>query len=232
MDARSDTFFRYPSVSAADQRWGLFGTTVGWSSASTNDPYPLVSHPPGYGPDKFWEHGRIFFARAIELVKLEPPGFQQTLAALVLEVLGCISSAHRMREFTEKRLHPIINEAKLLLAERLEEPLDLPGLASHLGVSYSSLRQAFKQHTGFALREYQLELRVREAKKLLAGTGLPVKTIADKLGFQSAYYFSRLFRTKTGFSPEAWRHQAHGGDHLQQVAMRAKQRSKPGSPNR
>lgn len=100
------------------------------------------------------------------------------------------------------------------------------------GVSYSALRQAFKLHTGLAPHEYQLELRVSEAKKLLAGTGLPVKAIADKLGFQSAYYFSRLFKTKTGLSPEAWRHQAHGGDHLEQVAMRSKQRSKPGSPSR
>jgi len=172
------------------------------------------------------------FARAIELVKLEPPGFQQSLASLVLEVLGRVSSAPRRREITEKRLHPIVNEAKLLLAERLEEPLDLPELASHLGVSYSALRQAFKLHTGLAPHEYQLELRVSEAKKLLAGTGLPVKAIADKLGFQSAYYFSRLFKTKTGLSPEAWRHQAHGGDHLEQVAMRSKQRSKPGSPSR
>lgn len=162
------------------------------------------------------------FARAIELVKLEPPGFQQTLAALVLEVLGRVSSAPRRREITEKRLHPIVNEAKLLLAERLEEPLNLHGLASHLGVSYSALRQAFKLHTGFALHEYQLELRVSEAKKLLAGTGLPIKTIADNLGFQSAYYFSRLFKTKTALSPEAWRHQAHGGDHLERVAMRSK----------
>jgi AraC-like DNA-binding protein len=166
-------------------------------------------------------------ARAIELVKLERPGFQQTLAALVLEILGRIGSAHRMREFTEKRLPPIVNEAKLLLAERLDEPLDLPGLASHLGVSYSALRQAFKLYTGFALHEYRLELRVSEAKKLLAGSGVPVKTIADKLGFQSAYYFSRLFKTRTGLSPEEWRHQAHGGDHLDQVAMRPTQRSKP-----
>ena len=320
MNACSDTYFRYLPASGADQRWGLYASTVGRSSCAPHAIYPPAQHPPAYGVARFLERGRVLpefqvvyitrgegsfetaassarrlragqvfllfpgewhryqpdpevgwdehwvgfdgdcarlllkngvispaepvfdvgadsdlmaaFARAIELVKLEPPGFQQTLAALVLEVLGHVSSAHRRREITEKGLHPIVNEAKLLLAERLEEPLDLAGLASHLGVSYSALRQAFKLHTGFALHEYRLELRVSEAKKLLAGTELPVKTIADKLGFQSAYYFSRLVKTKTGLSPETWRLQAHGGDHLEQVALRSKQRSKTGSPNR
>jgi AraC-like DNA-binding protein len=168
------------------------------------------------------------YACSIDLVKLEPPGFQQTLAALVLEVLGRICSANRVREVAEPRFHRIVREAKLLLAERLDETIDLAGLASHLAVSYSALRRGFKLHTGFSLHEYQLDLRVSEAKKLLAGTALPVKTIADKLGFRSAYYFSRLFKTKVGFSPEAWRHGAHGGDHIHPPVIPSRPRSKPG----
>jgi AraC-like DNA-binding protein len=302
MTAQSETFFRYLPTNLADQRWGLYATTVGRSSCPPHVPYPQGQHPQVYDVLRFWERGRVLsefqivyitrgegsletatagaqtlraghvlllfpgewhryrptlkvgwdehwlgfdgdsarlllhnrvispakpvfdvgtdselmdaFARAIDLVKLEPPGFQQTLAALVLEVLGHICSAHRMREAGEQGLQPIVREAKLLLAEQLVEPVDLAGLASHLAVSYSALRRAFKLHTGFSPHQYQLELRLSEAKKLLGGTVLPVKTIADKLGFQSPYYFSRLFKKKTGLSPEAWRHQAHGGDHL------------------
>jgi len=154
------------------------------------------------------------FARAIDLVKLEPPGFQQTLAALVLEVIGRIDTAHRLSVASDQGLGPIVREARLLLAERLDETINLAELARHLGVSYSALRCAFKRHTGFSLHEYQLDLRVGEAKKLLQGTALPVKTMADHLGFQSPFYFSRLFKKKTGLSPEAWRHQAQGGSHL------------------
>ena len=151
------------------------------------------------------------FARTIELVKLEPPGFQQTLAAVVLEVLGRINTAQRLSEAPDLGLRAIVREARLLLAERLDEAIDLAELARHLGVSYSALRRAFKLQTGFSLHEYQLDLRVGEAKKLLAGTAQPIKTIADSLGFQTAYYFSRLFKKKTSLSPEAWRHQAQGG---------------------
>jgi len=313
-NAPSDTFFRYPPVSAADQRWGLYATAVGWCSSAPGAPYPPAHHPPAYGVVKFWERGRVLpvfavlyitrgegyfetatcgaqplragqafllfpgewhryrpdpevgwdehwvgfdgdsarlllhnwvispaepvfdvgadsdlmaaFARAMDLVKLEPPGFQQTLAGLVLEILGRIGAAHRMSEIEDEGLHLIVREARLLLAERVHEQIDLAGLASHLAASYSALRRAFKLYTGFSLHEYQLELRVSEGKKLLSGTTLPVKTVADKVGFQCPYHFSRLFKTKTGLSPQAWRRQAHGGDPLDQTAMRSTQRSR------
>src|SRR5208283_1480590 len=120
------------------------------------------------------------FARSIDLVKLEPPGFQQALAALVLEVLGRICTANRLREAGEPGIYRIVQEVKLLLAERLDEKIDLARLARHLGVSYSALRRGFKLHTGSSMHEYQLDLRVSEGKRLLAGTALPIKTLADK----------------------------------------------------
>ena len=123
------------------------------------------------------------FARAIEVVKLEAPGFQQTLAGLVLQILGRIRSAQQLKQVNE--IQPdahlsVIQEAKLYLAERLEEPIDLHGLANHLAVSYSGLRRAFKVHTGFSPHQYQLELRLGEAKTLLASTVQSVKEIAFK----------------------------------------------------
>jgi transcriptional regulator GlxA family with amidase domain len=153
------------------------------------------------------------FARAVELVRLEPVGFQQAVAAVTWEVLGRIHSAERLRAVEADGLGRIVRETKLHLAERLEQPIDLHALANHLAVSYSTLRQAFKHHTGFAPHQYQLELRVAEAKHLLAGSVLPVKEIAARLGFQSPSYFSRLFKNRTGLSPETWRHDAQSGDH-------------------
>ncbi|MBK5203579.1 MAG: AraC family transcriptional regulator, partial [Prolixibacteraceae bacterium] len=42
-------------------------------------------------------------------------------------------------------------------------------------------------------------------KELLLSTNKSVKEISFELGFQSIYYFSRLFKNKTGISPSAFR---------------------------
>ncbi len=157
------------------------------------------------------------FIQAIDLVKQESPGFQQGLAALVLEILGRIHAAERTTEVGADELRKVVLETKLHLAERLEESIDLPALAGHLAVSYNTLRRACKLYTGFSLHQYQLELRISKAKQLLEGTSLPIKRIAAQLGFESPYYFSRLFKRRIGLSPEVWRYQAHGRNHIPDI---------------
>lgn len=145
------------------------------------------------------------FARALDLVKREPLGFRQSLSALALEILGRIHLARALRETRQDGALALVKQVKLYLAEHLKEPVDLDALAHRLGVSYSALRQAFKAHTGFSPHQYQLELRLVEAKALLASTDLPVKQVSHSLGFQTPFYFSRFFKQRTGASPEQWR---------------------------
>jgi transcriptional regulator GlxA family with amidase domain len=85
-------------------------------------------------------------------------------------------------------------------------------MARELRVSYSSLRHAFQQHTGFSPYQYQLQLRLDKAKSLLNSTPQSVKEIATQVGFDCPYHFSTLFKRKTGRSPVAWRCDVRGGD--------------------
>lgn len=43
------------------------------------------------------------------------------------------------------------------------------------------------------------------ACRLLTRTGLPVRVIAERCGFGSEYYFSRIFSAKTGYPPTVYR---------------------------
>ena len=49
---------------------------------------------------------------------------------------------------------------------------------------------------------------VREARRNLVFTNLPVATIAYELGYADPAYFSRVFARATGMSPKAFREQA------------------------
>ena len=60
-------------------------------------------------------------------------------------------------------------------------------------------------YTGTTLRHYVINCRINEAKRLLMTSEVSLSEVAEKSGFKSAYYFSRCFKEKTGFSPGKFR---------------------------
>ena len=75
--------------------------------------------------------------------------------------------------------------------------------------SPSSLAHMFKELTGRSVRQYQIDVKLAEADRLLrAFPKMPIKEIADRLGFQDPLYFSRLYRKHRGSSPSAQRAEA------------------------
>lgn len=81
---------------------------------------------------------------------------------------------------------------------------DYARLCQDLGLSESTLRRQFRQAMGLSPHEYLIQVRVARAKELLAGTGLPLKAIARRLGYSDVYYFSRQFRQLTGLPPAGY----------------------------
>ncbi|MEJ7684533.1 MAG: helix-turn-helix transcriptional regulator [Segetibacter sp.] len=63
----------------------------------------------------------------------------------------------------------------------------------------------FKSYTGIALGQYLIQLKIEKAKILLSNPSKTIKEIAYDLHFDSCFYFSRLFKEKTGFSPDTFR---------------------------
>jgi AraC-like DNA-binding protein len=49
--------------------------------------------------------------------------------------------------------------------------------------------------------QYFIHIKIQKAKSLLTQKDASVKEVAYKLGFDDQFYFSRLFKNKTGFSP-------------------------------
>ena len=134
----------------------------------------------------------------------EPLGYQQLLAASVIEILGIALAAHRAGPNPDRQ-SAVAREAAQVIEQHVESPLDMKELASSLYLSYDRFRHVFKQHTGMAPYQYQLEVRISRAKMLLTGTQLSVKEVAGLLQFEDPYHFSRIFKKKTGVSPTEWR---------------------------
>ncbi|MFE6774923.1 helix-turn-helix domain-containing protein [Streptomyces sp. NPDC057702] len=80
--------------------------------------------------------------------------------------------------------------------------------AVRIGVSVGYLTEAVKRTTGRTPGQMIREAEIREAKRLLAATGLTVSQVAREVGFSDPAYFCRFFRRETGVSPGDFRRQA------------------------
>lgn len=93
---------------------------------------------------------------------------------------------------------------KLIIAKRLE-PIELETLAAEAGISKEYLSKLFKQYEGIPVTEYILNIKMEAACDMLRYSDRKVREIADYLNFGSLSYFSRIFKKKTGKSPQQFR---------------------------
>ncbi|HKL32124.1 MAG TPA: helix-turn-helix domain-containing protein [Tangfeifania sp.] len=145
------------------------------------------------------------FLRIFELVKAEPPGFQQIASGMVIKLLGYLVAYHKQKEFSGKEIAGIIEKARFEMRNDVDKQFDLEQFAANNNIGYSYFRRMFKNFTGISPRQYFLQLKILRARELLLTTDKSIKEISYQLGFDSIYYFSRFFKQKTGMSPSELR---------------------------
>ena len=82
--------------------------------------------------------------------------------------------------------------------------------AGALSVTATHLNRITRAATGDTASHLILNRLIREARRSLVYTNLPVSTIAYTLGFDDPAYFSRVYAAATGLSPRDFRAQLHG----------------------
>ncbi len=88
----------------------------------------------------------------------------------------------------------------------VDKKLTLNEVASVFGFSPSYLSQLFAKYSSVSFTEYIAESKISVAKKLLVSNSNNVKVyeIAEQLGFESAFYFSKVFKKVEGCSPREY----------------------------
>ncbi|GHO46349.1 DNA-binding transcriptional regulator AraC [Ktedonospora formicarum] len=109
--------------------------------------------------------------------------------------------------FEERRSYdPRIQQVLERITDDLREWHTVEALAQMVALSPSRLAHLFKQEVGSPLIQTILELRLKQAARLLAFTNHNIEQIATEVGFRSPFYFSRQFSNHYGLSPTAYRY--------------------------
>lgn len=203
-------FFLYPNI------WHRYkpNITTGWEEywVGFNGSYPddimsknLFSPQNPFIEAGLNEHLLVLFQRLLESVQNATPGYHQIISGITLEILGLAHTISIFKKQSEDGDMLLIHKSMFLLRESLESPLDIQKLIQKLPMGYSKFRKLFKSETGYSPHQYHLNLRIDKAKELLQTTELNIKEIAYQTGFESEFYFSKLFRKKAGTSPTDYR---------------------------
>ncbi len=89
--------------------------------------------------------------------------------------------------------------------QNFNKPLTNKDIGDIFSFHPNYINELIKKSTGQPLHRYLLQVRIARAIDLLEGTNDPVSSIADTVGFQNLYYFSRYFKKMTGFTPTEYR---------------------------
>lgn len=94
-----------------------------------------------------------------------------------------------------------IKQIMMLIHNNLGKNYSVKQLADDVDLSESYFRSLFKKHTGYSPVQYQNFIKISHARDLLLSGIYHVNEVADKIGIEDIYYFSRLFKKLTGINP-------------------------------
>ncbi len=103
-----------------------------------------------------------------------------------------------------RQFSPLTMRIRRYIAEHLHETITLQdvGKAAFFSPAYCS--SVFRRETGMSIVNYAIDEKMKEAKNLII-EGLPLKRVAEMLGFSDYNYFSRTFKKRFSYSPMQYR---------------------------
>jgi len=84
-------------------------------------------------------------------------------------------------------------------------PHSVDSLADQVGTSRATFARRFQKSYGVGPMQLLRDIRLRRSAEILTSTDLPIKRIADMVGYRSRSYFSRAFEEEFGLPPDAFR---------------------------
>jgi AraC-like DNA-binding protein len=123
--------------------------------------------------------------------------------ARLLALVASVCRHYVRKRFPENPLE----HAQQYMMDHLDQPMSLRGLARIAGMSPSNFSRVFKDRTGVSPIQMVNRLRIEQAQALLRefARDIHIDEVAARSGFEDPYYFSRLFKRRTGLSPAAYR---------------------------
>lgn len=88
------------------------------------------------------------------------------------------------------------------LREHYNEPLKIEEISRELGMSVSGFHHHFKSVTAMSPLQFQKQIRLQEARRLMLGEDLDAASAGHRVGYEDPAYFSRDYKKLFGAPPQ------------------------------
>ena len=105
----------------------------------------------------------------------------------------------------ERSERAYVNHAVKYIQSNYHTNITVSDLTAHLGISQPYLFKIFKKFFNKSPKQYIISYRIEQAKKLLDETSLSLSEVAQSVGYDDYFAFSKVFTEKTKQSPREFR---------------------------
>ena len=126
---------------------------------------------------------------------------QRVLAAIVNETGADEEAEEGKTVYYDRLIDNVVTEIR----EHYMEDISLTSLAGKYNVSMGRLSEMIKEHLNVNFSDYIATLRIQRAKELLRDDSLSIQEIAEIVGYNDYFYFTKVFKKVAGISPSKYR---------------------------
>ena len=125
----------------------------------------------------------------------------QRVMTAILKERGETEDEEKQEPVNDRMIDSVVADIR----DHYMEDISLTSLAAKYNVSMGSLSKMIKDHLQLNFSDYIASLRIQRAKELLSDETLSIQEIAEIVGYNDYFYFTKVFKKIEGISPSKYR---------------------------
>ncbi len=157
-----------------------------------------------------------------EILTSNPTTFQESIklewkflefSYYFLDFLNNKDVSRHFCDLSEKHLRAI-TDVKCFVDQHYEKDIKLESLAKMVGLNIQYLKQGFKKVYNCTIKQYQIKVRMEEARRIVLQEDIPIGEICQRVGYSNRSFFFKVYKKVYGKTPLEDRYANRGDLHL------------------
>ncbi|MBR5504979.1 MAG: AraC family transcriptional regulator [Clostridia bacterium] len=145
------------------------------------------------------------FSKAIYGNKIQDKLREKTCLIELFDTYITLANQTKEQISLTKQNARLMKNVTKYIEDNIEKNLSIKDLSDFCHLHPNYFIRTFKEKTGLTPAKYMRTFKLETAKRLLEETDLSVIEIMNRVGFDDAAHFSKLFKSYFGASPKNWR---------------------------